>query len=137
MRNENDLEPEKFRTEAEIDKEQVCYYNYNKKDRAFNRFLAVRKQTSTDAIMFSIVNVIVKSNNRKDNYFKVGDELRKCNNVSVQPDQRIQRVSKIQPDRETNDRRQRQQQQQQQQRSDQNQNNGRRQVSKKYQFLSE
>ena len=137
MRNENDLEPEKFRTEAEIDKEQVCYYNYNKKDRAFNRFLAVRKQTSTDAIMFSIVNVIVKSNNHKDNYFKVGDELRKCNNVLVQPDQRIQRVSKIQPDRETNDRRQRQQQQQQQQRSDQNQNNGRRQVSKKYQFLSE
>ena len=135
MRNENDLEPEKFRTEAEIDKEQVCYYNYNKKDRAFNRFLAVRKQTSTDAIIFSIVNLTDKSNNHEDNYFKVGGELRKLNNVSIQPEQRIQRVSKTHPDRGTNDRRQ-QQQQQQQQRPGQNQNNGRRRVSKKPRFLS-
>ena len=135
MRNENNLEPGKFRTETEIDKEQVCYYNYNKKDRAFNRFLAVRKQTSTDAIMFSIVNLIVKSNNHEDNYFKVGDELRKFNNVSIQPEQRIQRVSKIQPDRETNDRRQQQQQQQQQQRPDQNQNSGRSKSAKSPSFF--
>ena len=33
-----------------------------KKDRVFNRLLAVRKQTSTGEIIFSIVNLIDKSN---------------------------------------------------------------------------
>ena len=45
MKHVNDLGPAKFRTGGENDKEQVYYYSYNKKDRAFNRFLAVRKQT--------------------------------------------------------------------------------------------
>ena len=36
MRHVNNLGPSKFRTDAENSKEQVCYYNYNKKDRAFN-----------------------------------------------------------------------------------------------------
>ena len=52
MRHVNGLWPAKFRTGAKNEKEQVCYYNYNKKDRAFNHFLAVSKQTSTDAITF-------------------------------------------------------------------------------------
>ena len=86
MRHVNDLGPTQFRTGAENDKEQVCYYNCNKKDRAFDRFLSVRIQTSTDAIIFSIVNLIDKSNDYKDIYYKVGDELREFNNVSIQPD---------------------------------------------------
>ena len=57
MRHVNDIGPAKFRTGAENDKKQICYYNYNKKGRAFNPFLAVRKQTSTDAIIFSTVNL--------------------------------------------------------------------------------
>ena len=43
MRHVNNLGPSKFRTGAENKKKQICYFNYNKKDRTFNRFLAVRK----------------------------------------------------------------------------------------------
>ena len=89
MRHVNDLGPSKFRTGAENNKEQVCYYNYNKKDRVFNRFLAVRKQTSTYARIFSIVNLIDKSNKYKDIHFKIGDELREFDNVTIQPESRI------------------------------------------------
>ena len=32
MRHVNELGPAKFRTGTENDKEQICYYNYNKKD---------------------------------------------------------------------------------------------------------
>ena len=85
----NDLGLAKFRTGAKNDKEQVCYHNYNKKYKDFNRFLAARKQASTDAIIFSIVNLIDKSKNHEDTYFKAGDELRESNNVSIHPEQRI------------------------------------------------
>ena len=121
-RHVNHLRPAKFRTGAENDKQN---------DRAFNGFLAVRKQTSTDAIVFSIVSLINKSNNHEDTYFKISHALREFNKFSNKPEQRIQRVSQSDPDRGTNDRRQQQQQQQQQKRPDQQQNNGRRQVSKK------
>ena len=122
-RHVNHLRPAKFRTGAENDKQN---------DRAFNGFLAVRKQTSTDAIVFSIVSLINKSSNHEDTYFKVSQALREFNKISNKPEQRIQRVSQSDPDRGTNDRRQQQQQQQQQQkRPDQQQNNGRKRVSKK------
>ena len=99
--------------------------------------MAVRKQTSTDAIVFSIVSLINKSSNHEDTYFKVSHALREFNKISNKPEQRIQRVSQSDPDRGTNDRRQQQQQQQQQQkRPDQQQNNGRKRVSKKPWSLS-
>ena len=84
MRHVKDLGPSKFRTGAKNNKEQVCYYNFNKKDRAFHNFLAVRKQTWTDALIFFIVNLIDKSNKYKDTYFKIGDELREFNDVAIQ-----------------------------------------------------
>ena len=34
----NNVGTSKFRTGVKNDKERVCYFNYNKKDRAFNRF---------------------------------------------------------------------------------------------------
>ena len=34
----NDLAPAKFRTQADSDTEQLCYYNRNKKDTSFNSF---------------------------------------------------------------------------------------------------
>ena len=46
MRLVNNLGPSKFRTGVENDKEQICCFDYDKRDRTFNRFLAVRKQTS-------------------------------------------------------------------------------------------
>ena len=52
IRHVNNLEPSKFRTGAENDREQTCYFNYNKNGRAFNRFLAVRKETPANEIVF-------------------------------------------------------------------------------------
>ena len=79
----NSSGPSKFRTGAENDKEQICYYNYNKKDRLFNSFLAIRKQTSTGEIIFSIVNLVDKSNKTKDIYYNNGDELSESDNGRV------------------------------------------------------
>ena len=44
IRDVNKLGPAKFQNGAGDDKEQVCYFKYNKKDRVFNRLLAVRKE---------------------------------------------------------------------------------------------
>ena len=74
LKHVNDLGSSKFRTGAKNNKEQVCDYN----------FLAVRKETSTDAIIFSIANLIDKSNKHKDTYYKIGDELREFNDVAIQ-----------------------------------------------------
>ena len=41
-RDFNDLGPGKFRTQADSETEQICYYNRNKKDTSFNCFLATR-----------------------------------------------------------------------------------------------
>ena len=49
----NDLGPARFRTQVDNNKEQICYYNRNKKDKTFNCFLVLRKPTSTtDRIIF-------------------------------------------------------------------------------------
>ena len=83
MRHVNSLGPLKFRAGAKNDKEQICYYKYNEKDRMFNRFLTIRKQTSTGEIIFSIVNLIDKSNKIKDIYYDIGDELSEFDNDRV------------------------------------------------------
>ena len=41
----SDLGPAKFRTQADGNKEQIFYYDRNKRDNNFNYFLVVRKQT--------------------------------------------------------------------------------------------
>ena len=89
--------------------------------------MAVRKQTSADAIIFSILNLIDKSNRYEDIYFKIGDELREFNNVSIQSEQRIRRTSESNPDGRTGT-------EQQQRRRHRQQNNGRGLVSKKPRF---
>ena len=62
-RDINDLRPAKFRTQADSNQEQICYYNRNKRDTTFNSFLAMRRQTSTISdITFSIVKLIDKTN---------------------------------------------------------------------------
>ena len=92
IRHVNNLGSSKFRTSAQNDKEQTCYFNYNKKDRAFNRFLAVRKETSANKIIFSIVSLIDKSNRFEDNYYKIGDELREFDNDRIQRKPRNQEL---------------------------------------------
>ena len=46
----------------------------------FNRFLAVRKQTSKGELFFSIVKSIDKSSKFEDSYYKLGDKLREFDN---------------------------------------------------------
>ena len=50
----------------------------------FNRFLAIKKQTSTGEVIFSIVNLIEKSNKTKYMYHNIGDELSEFDNDRVQ-----------------------------------------------------
>ena len=92
IRHVNSLGPSKFRTGAKNDKEQTCYFNYNKKDIAFNRFLAVRKETSANKIFLSILSLIDKSNRFEHNYYKIGDELRKFDNDRTQLKPRIREL---------------------------------------------
>ena len=71
----NNLEPSKFRTDAENGHQQICYFNRNKEDKIFNRFLVARKETSADEIFFSIANLIDKSNNLEKACYKIDNEL--------------------------------------------------------------
>ena len=75
IRDVNNLGPSKFRTRAKNDKEQTCYFNYNKKESVINRFLAIRKKHHDNEILLSIVNLINKSNKFKDIYYNISDEL--------------------------------------------------------------
>ena len=93
MRHVNSLGPSKFRAGAKNDKQQICNYNYNKKDMMFNRFLAIRKQTSTGEIIFSIVNLIDKSNKTKNIYYNIGNELNEFDNDRVQFKHRIRELN--------------------------------------------
>ena len=66
----------------------------------------------TDAITFTIVNLIDKSNKYKDIHFKIGDELREVNDVTAQPESRIREPSEGDADRRTSTNKQQQHQQQ-------------------------
>ena len=75
-RDVNDLGPEKFRTQADSDTEQICYYNRNTKDTSFNSFLAVRQETSSlSEINFSVVKVIDNSNKDDNIYSEISNKL--------------------------------------------------------------
>ena len=66
-RDVNNLGPARFRTQAENNNEQICYYSRNKEGKTFNAFLVLGKQTSTtDKIIFSVKNLIDKSNKKED-----------------------------------------------------------------------
>ena len=56
--------------------------------------MAVRKQTSAGEIIFSIVNLIGKSNKFEDSYYKIGDELREFDNDRVQFKHRIREFAR-------------------------------------------
>ena len=93
-RDINDLGPAKFRTQADNKEKQICYYNRNKRDKIFNCFLAVRKQTpTTNKIIFSIVNLTDKTNKNDNIYFEISDKLSDFNNDNIQFKRPIQRVT--------------------------------------------
>ena len=84
-RDVNNLGPAECRTQADNNKEQICYHNRNKRNTSFNSFLAVRKQTSsTSEIIFSIVNLIDQTNRNNNIYFDLNDKLSDFENNSVQ-----------------------------------------------------
>ena len=89
-RDVNNLGLTKFRTGAENGKEQICYNNRSRKDKLFNRFLAVRKETSADEIIFSIVNSIDKTNELENVYYEIDNELKEFDNDRVQLNRTIQ-----------------------------------------------
>ena len=45
-RDVSELGPAKFRTQADSNSQKICYHNRNKRDKTFNSFFAIRKQTS-------------------------------------------------------------------------------------------
>ena len=62
----NELGPAKFRTQVDNNSQQLCYYIRNKRDKIFNTFLAIRKQTSTgEKIIFSIGKIIDNTTKNK------------------------------------------------------------------------
>ena len=89
-RDVNNLGLTKFRTGAENGKEQICCNNRSRKDKLFNRFLAVRKETSADEIIFSIVNSIDKTNELENVYYEIDNELKEFHNDRVQLNRTIQ-----------------------------------------------
>ena len=125
-RDVNNLGPAECRTQAHNNKEQICYYNRNKRDTSFDSFLAVGKQTSsTSEIIFSIVILIDQANRNNNIYFDLNDKLGDFENDSVQYNWPVQWVSAGDTIRETStDRTDRQQYRYDQQ------------ISKKPRFLS-
>ena len=84
-RDVNDLGPGKFRTQADSDPEQICYYNRNKKGTGFNSFLAVRQEASSlSEINFSIVKVIDNSNKEDNIYSEISNKLSDFKNDNIQ-----------------------------------------------------
>ena len=47
-RDVNSLGPTKFRTQADNNKEQICYYNRNKRDKSFNCFFGSKKANTNN-----------------------------------------------------------------------------------------
>ena len=124
IRDVNKLGLSKFRTGAENDREQTCYFNHNKKDRVFNRFLAIRKKAPDSEIVLSIVNLTNKSNKSEDKYYNIGDKLEEFGNVRIQPEQIIRKHDKTDDRRPAYDR------------GRAKQRNSNRRMSKKPRFLS-
>ena len=56
----NDLGPGKFRTSADNNKEQTCYFNRNNSDSRYKSYVA--KCVNQDKLLFSISNQIFDQN---------------------------------------------------------------------------
>ena len=79
----NNLRPLKFRTSAENDKEQISYFNYNKKAELLINFWSLENKYLQIDISFSIVNLTDKLNKFEDNYNKIQWEIREFSNDRV------------------------------------------------------
>ena len=67
--------PAKYRTSAESNFEQFCYFVQNKKDGLFNKFLAKKNLQSKNPLVFKIDSVISVAENGETKMFKAVQEL--------------------------------------------------------------
>ena len=75
-------------------KNKFAIITETKKIKSFNSFLAVRKQVSpTSEIIFSIVNLIDKTNRNNDIYFEINNKLSDFNNDNVQSKWSVRQLS--------------------------------------------
>lgn len=80
----NDLGPGKFRTQADNNIKQICYYSRNKSDTHSNSFLATRKQTLQNDIKFSINKIITSLNSSDVRYINLTNESKNVDNDTFQ-----------------------------------------------------
>ena len=99
-RRVNHLEPAKLRVQADSGTEKICYYKRNEKDKSFNSFLVVRKETAFPSeIKFSIVKVTDNADRHDNIYSEISEKLFDFKNDDVQ--QIVQRASESNSVRET------------------------------------
>ena len=68
--------PEKYRTDAVSNFEQLCYYGQNKKDRLFNKFLTKKVDQNKNLLVFQIDSVINVTKNGETKIYKAVQELK-------------------------------------------------------------
>ena len=68
--------PAKYRTDADSNFEQFCYYGQNKKDRLFNKFLAKKVNQNEDLLVFQKNSVINVTENGETKIYKAIQNLK-------------------------------------------------------------
>ena len=68
--------PVKYKTNADSNFEQFCYYGQNKQDRFFNRFLARKVSQDEHLLVFKINSVINVTKNSETKMYKAVQELK-------------------------------------------------------------
>ena len=66
----------KYRTDADSNFEQFCYYEQNREDRLFNNFLAEKVNQNKNLLVFQIDSVITFTKNGETRINKVVQELK-------------------------------------------------------------
>ena len=68
--------PEKYRTEANSNFEQFCYYGESKKERLFDKFLAKKLNQNRNSLVFQVGSVVNVIKNGETNIYKAVQELK-------------------------------------------------------------
>ena len=68
--------PAEYRTDADSNFEQFCYYGQNRKDRLFNKFLAKKVDQNENLLVFQIDSVINVTKNGETKIYKAVQELK-------------------------------------------------------------
>ena len=69
-------DPAKYRTNADGNFEQFCYYGQNKKDRLFNKFLAKRVEQRNNSLVFQIHSMINLTKSCETKIYEAVQELK-------------------------------------------------------------